>query len=378
MASLSPIAPVLVGMAFAQSALGLMATLIPLLLLRAGWSSEVIGLVASSYFVGFLAGSLTSARLVIRFGHIRAYAALAAVAVVTALGLEFLGHPVAMAGTRILIGYASSGLFLVTESWINDRADGATRGRFLGAYMVVTWGAAALGSLLLRLTPPDGTLFAVVGMCFAAAILPMALTRQNNPVLGQERRLGLRALLAISPVGVACCFASGLLNSAFYALMPAYLGRIGFDAQAIPTFASAITVAALLSQYPVGLLADRIERRRLTALVLALAFAAALVLVLSGAVWGWIVVSGCVLGGAISPLYGLGAGQMNDRLERSEYVAAAGGLLFTWSVGAAVGPAAAGELMGAVGPVGLFVYLGLAIALVAGFGQLIRLIFELN
>jgi MFS family permease len=367
MSALTPIVPVLLGTAFSQAALGLMSTLIPLLLLRAGASSEMIGLVASAYFVGFLAGSLTSARLVQRFGHIRAYAALAACAVMTAQVLEFTEHPLALAITRILVGYASSGLFLIAESWLNDRADSRTRGRFMGAYMVTTWGAAALGPLLLRVTPPDGALFAAVGLCFAAAILPMALTHQDNPVLGQDRRLGLAALLAISPVGVACCLAAGLLNSAFYALMPAYLGRLGFDAQAISTFVSVITVAALLSQYPLGLLADRIERRRLAVMVLGLAFTAALVLVLSGTAWFAILVAGCMLAGSTSPLYGLGAGQMNDRLERSDYVAAAGGLLFTWSVGAAFGPAVAGGLMGLLGPRGLFVYLCLASALVAAF-----------
>ena len=58
-----------------------------------------------------------------------------------------------------------------------------------------------------------------------------------------------------------------------------------------------------------------------------------------------------------APLYGLGAGQTNDRMERGDYVAASGGLLFTWSLGSAVGPSLAGVLMGRAGPAGLFVYL---------------------
>ena len=58
-------------------------------------------------------------------------------------------NPWLVAAARFVIGYACSGLFLVTESWINDRADSSTRGRMFGVYLVVNWGATAAGPLLL-------------------------------------------------------------------------------------------------------------------------------------------------------------------------------------------------------------------------------------
>ncbi len=369
--SLAPIGPVLLGVALAQCALGLMTTLIPLLLLQQGVPTELIGLVASAYFLGFLAGALNAARIVAAVGHIRAFTVFAAVAAMTAQLLVFTTAPWAVALTRIFMGFASSGLFLVAESWLNDRADHSTRGRFFGAYQVVNWGAVAAGPLLLSITPPRATLFAVVGAAFAAALLPMALTRRPNPEMTERRRLGLVRLFRISPVGVACCGASGLLNSAFYALIPVYLGRKGLPADAISGFASAVMVAALVVQYPLGMLADRIERRRLTLVILLLATLAALGIVLLAGDDIWIIGGlGCLMAATMSPLYGLGAGQTNDRLERGDYVAAAGGLLFTWSVGAAIGPSLAGLLMGQIGPTGLFVYLIAALVLVAGFVML--------
>jgi MFS family permease len=358
----------MLGTALSQLALGLMSTLVPLLMLQDGASSGVIGLVASGYYVGFLLGAVTTARLVMRFGHIRAYAAMAALAAIAAQMLVFSVHPVVIAVSRTILGYACSGLFLAAESWLNDRADSHTRGRFLGAYMLVNWGASALGPLLLRVTPPTQALFALVGMCLAGAVLPMALTQQANPVISQSRGLGLRTLFGISPVGAACCIAAGLLNSVIQAMMPAFLGPRGFDAQDISTFAAAVTVAGMLSQYPVGRLADRIERRRLTLMVLGSALVSALLMLLvAGNSLTLVLLFGCLMAGSTSPLYGLGAGQMNDRLDRSDYVAAAGGLLFAWSIGATVGPALAGALMEAIGPMGLFVYLCGAMLLVAGF-----------
>ncbi len=369
--SIAPIAPVLLGVALAQCALGLMTTLIPLLLLQEGVPTEVIGLVASAYFVGFLGGSLTASRIVAAVGHIRAFTVFAALAAMTAQLLVFTTEPWAVAVTRCAMGFSSSGLFLVAESWLNDRADHSTRGRFFGAYQVVNWGAVAAGPLLLSIAAPRGTLFAVVGAAFAASLLPMALTRRPNPEISQGRRLGLLRLFAVSPVGVICCFASGLLNSAFYGLIPVYLRQKGLDAASISGFASAVMVAALVVQYPLGMLADRVERRRLTLIMLVLGMAAALGIVLLAGPNIWAIAGfGCVMAAAISPLYGLGAGQTNDRLERGDYVAAAGGLLFTWSVGAAIGPTLAGVLMGRIGPIGLFAYLIAALALVALFVML--------
>jgi MFS family permease len=365
---LAPIAPVLLGVSLAQIALGLMTTLIPLLLLREGVATPVIGFIASAYFAGFLAGSLSAAGIVSGVGHIRAFTVFAALAAITAQVMVFVTDPWVVGGTRLVMGYACSGVFLVAESWINDRADSSTRGKYFGAYQVVNWGATAVGPLLLRIVAPQATLFAFVGAAFAASLLPMALTHQVNPEIRQGRRLGLARLFAISPVGVVCCLASGLLNSAFYALMPVYLGGLGLDAAAISTFAAAVMIAALVVQYPIGMIADRVERRALTLLVLGLALGAALgIVLLAGDSLLALGAFGCLMAGSMAPLYGLGAGQTNDRLERGDYVAAAGGLLFTWSVGAAIGPSLAGALMGRFGPLGLFIYLMAALVLLAGF-----------
>ena len=366
--SLAPIAPVLLGVALAQCALGLMTTLIPLLLLKQGVATETIGLVTSAYYVGFLTGALTGSRIVTAVGHIRAFTVFAAIAAMTSQLLVFSTAPWAVALTRMVMGFSSAGLFLVAESWLNDRADLRTRGRLLGAYQVVNWGAVAAGPLLLSVTAPDATLFAVVGAAFAAALLPMALTRRPNPEMPEGRSLNLLRLFRVSPVGVICCLGSGLLNSTFSGLTPVYLHQKGLDDVAISAFASAVLIAALVVQYPLGMLADRVERRRITLLILVMATLAGLGIVLLAGSNIWIIGGfGCVMAATMSPLYGLGAGQTNDRLARGDYVAAASGLLFTWSVGAAIGPTVAGVLMGQLGAVGLFVYLIAALALLALF-----------
>jgi MFS family permease len=365
---IAPILPVLLGLISAQGALGIMTPLIPLLLLKVGASSPAIGLVASAYYVGFLAGAVSADRIVMRVGHIRAFAVFSAVAADASLLLMFADEARFVALLRLLIGYASSGIFLIVESWLNDRADTATRGRAFGAYLVASWGASAAGPLALNIIPPSPSLFVLVGICFATALLPMALTQQANPVVRPQAHFALVRLYRVSPVGVACCLASGFINSAYYSLVPVYLEREGHGTNSVALFISLAMIAGLLVQYPVGMLSDRFGRRPVmvgtttAALLLAIAMGLG-----SGMAFPVVAALGFGLAGMTAPLYGLGAGQTNDRMERGEYVAASGGLLFVWSVGSSIGPLLAGGVMGWTGPAGLFGFLALVIVALALF-----------
>ncbi len=360
---LAPLLPVLLGLVCAQGALGIMTPLIPLLLLRVGASASAIGVVASAYYVGFLAGALTCDRVVMRAGHIRAFAVFAAIAADAALLLVFAHTAWQVGLLRLGIGYASSGMFLVVESWLNDRADSSTRGRVFGAYLVASWGASAAGPLALNVVAATPVMFVLVGIAFATAVLPMALTRQANPEVRPQAHFALGRLYRASPVGVACCLASGLINGAYYSLVPVFLERAGYGAGSVAAYISAGMVAGLLVQYPVGMLSDRFGRRPVMvgAVTAAFLFAVALGLA-AGVAFVAVAALGFCLSGLTAPLYGLGAGQTNDRMERGDYVAASGGLLFIWSLGSSVSPSVAGLLMGRTGPAGLFGYLALVLA----------------
>jgi MFS family permease len=369
--SLVPIAPVLLGLVFAQLALGIMTPLIPILLLRVGASSPEIGLIASAYYIGFLAGALACDRIVTRLGHIRAFAVFAVFAADAALLLVFCGVAWQVALLRLLIGFAASGIFLVVESWLNDRSDASTRGRVFGAYLVASWGASAAGPLALNVLAAAPVLFVLVGVAFATAVLPMALTRQANPVVRPQAHFALKKLFRVSPVGMACCLGSGLINGAYYSLVPVYLQRQDFGTGSVAAFISAAMIAGLLVQYPVGVLSDRYGRRPVTLVALGAGFLLSIALALFGGVSLAVAdVLGFLFAGMTAPLYGLGAGQTNDRMERGDYVAASGGLLFTWSLGSTVGPVFAGEVMGRVGPAGLFFYLALVLGALGLFTTL--------
>lgn len=360
---LTPILPVLFGVLSAQLSLGIMTPLIPLLLLGHGTATSVIGLVASSYFVGFLLGTLSVHRLVAAVGHIRAFSVFAAIAADAALLLALTHTALLWAVLRGLIGFAMAGLFLVAESWLNARADAATRGRTFGAYLVASWGGSAIGPVALTLVPGNGTLFIWVGIGFATALLPLAMTHQANPKLGDRPRFGPLRLLRISPFGLIVALTAGLVNSAFYSLAPVYLRQSGQPAVMVSVFVSTVMVMGLLVQVPVGLLSDRFGRRQMALAGIALALLLAVALAGGRHLpFATLLGLGALYAGATAPLYGLGAAHTNDSIDPDEIVSAGGGLLFAWALGSSLGPSIAALAMGRIGPAGLFVFLAAVLA----------------
>lgn len=369
LARFRPIAPVLLGVAFAQLALGALSPLISVLLVQRGVPTMHIGFVASAYYVGFLFGSLSCSRIVDRVGHIRAFAVFAALAADCALLHATISSTLGWGILRIATGYAMAGVFLIVESWLNHKVSATSRGRTFAAYLFVSWAASAVGPLALNLAHPiEAFLFILIAMGFTTALVPMALTEVSNPEIADRTHFGVRRLFAISPLGVVSCFAAGLVNSAFYGLLPVYGEKLGLGASRLSILLTTALIGGLLSQYPIGMLSDRLGRRpmMLGAILVGLVLALAITLV-AGWSYGVLLALAFIYAGMTAPLYGLGAGQTNDYISPKDFVGASGGLLFAWALGASAGPAVASSVMGRLGPDGLFVYIAAVLGLIAGF-----------
>ena len=194
---------VLLGFGLLSVANGALFALIGVRLAATGVSSMTIGLIMSAYFVGLLAGSLSGDRVIMRVGHIRAFAVFAAAAAITVLALAMTDDFALWSVLRAVAGYCMAGLFMTMESWLNHRASNEIRGRTFAVYAVVSAAAVAAGPLLLNLGDPhDFELFSLAAILYAAALLPVALTRTGNPEMAPRRRLSLKRLFAISPLGV--------------------------------------------------------------------------------------------------------------------------------------------------------------------------------
>ncbi|HVO02162.1 MAG TPA: MFS transporter [Candidatus Cybelea sp.] len=364
-----PVAPVLCAVVLMEGALGVMSPLIGYRLSTTGASTFVVGAAASAYFIGFLLGTLTCQRMIDRVGHIRAFGVFAVTSSNIAILYIVLHEPLFWVALRFFAGYALAGAFVVIESWMTDKSSEENRGQVFAMYTTASWAASGVSPLLLNFDKPGGILlFVLVTIGLSAAMIPLAITKVGNPEIGEHKYLSIAKLFSISPTGVVCAFGSGMMNGGLYGLMPAYIDNHGYGEKELSLLYSITTIAALVTQYPIGWVSDNYGRRPVIIGNMLIAAATALVLYsMPGASFKQLVVLFFILTAFESPLYALAVGQVTDYVERQDFVAASSGLLFAWGLGSCFGPATAGLLMREVGPQGLLLFAAVCFIFVGGF-----------
>lgn len=359
----------LLGTAALLLGMGLQGTLLGL---RAGVESypmTVTGLVMSSYFVGFAFGSYYCPRIIREFGHIRSYAALATLASAAAIAYALNTDPWFWALLRIITGFCIVGAYMVIESWLNVLASNTMRGQFFGVYMVITLLAMAGGQHLLRLGEVGGfELFAITTILISLALIPVVLTRIPQPIISAPNYLDLRQLYRTSPLGVVVTVSAGLITGSFWGLGALYAAQRGLDEVSVAWLMSAFIIGGATLQWPLGLLSDRIDRRKIIALCSFTGAGMAFLNILVSADTGILFyVISFLLGGFVFTLYGLGVAHANDRIDPEHSLEAAQGLLQLYGVGAIFGPLLASQALEYLGSRGFLVFFALVLTFLGFF-----------
>lgn len=365
--NLRPIASLLLAAALLLAGNGAQFTLLPLRGQAEGFSTVALGIMGSAYYVGFVAGCLFGPYIILRAGHIRAFAALVAVAAATTLAYALAPEPIAWSTFRLVTGFALAGFYLVLESWLNDGASNDTRGLVMSVYVTINYMAVVGGQMLITLYPveQDGA-FMVAAMLAALAIVPVALTRSAQPAPITLFRFQPRALYDAAPVALIASFAVGLANGAFWALGPVSAAGSGLDHDQVALFMSVAVLAGALVQWPVGRLSDRIDRRLVLFALLIGAATTGIALWLFAASSTLMLVYGFAFGALALPGYSLAAAHAYDKTPASAMVATAATVLLANGLGSVLGPLIATAFMTADGPRRLFLYTALVqIALAA-------------
>ncbi|HXH02914.1 MAG TPA: MFS transporter [Candidatus Competibacteraceae bacterium] len=368
------VAALLLSYALLQLANGLFTTLLGVRAKLEGFSTELVGLIGSGYFLGMMLGVQYGVRVLAAVGHIRAFAAFASVMSITPLINVLWVDPWVWFTTRLASGLCMAGMIMVAESWLNERASNANRGQLLALYMITNYSAVGLGQFLLPLADPNQfQLFNLASILFSLALVPVLMTSASAPQLAQPDRVRLRQLYRVSPLGFVGSMGAGLVNATFYGLGPVFAQGVGLSIAATSAFMASVIMGGLLLQWPVGRLSDRIDRRWVLGGVSLLTALAALgILAALGYPRYWLYLAGVLYGGLTFTLYSLSAAHANDFADPEQRVQTSGGLLIAYGIGASSGPLLAGALMGRFGPSMLFLW-GAAINTLLGLFALYRM-----
>ena len=333
------------------------------------------GTMMSGYFVGYFAGANMIPKFVGKVGHIRVFAAFASTASLSILIHAVFVNPIIWTFGRFITGFSIVAIFIVMESWLNDRANNRTRGHLLSIYMFITLIGISLGTLLLNFSSPEKyEPFILISLLLSSALVPILLTKRKAPKFRKLGFIDIKGLYKTSPLASVSMFCTGIIHSSLFSLGAVYAATMNFTIFEISLLLFLVTISGGIFQWPIGYYSDKSDRR---IVIIFCTFFASLFAFLSIYASGtslenmylatsigidkimfFIYVS--LYAGMCIPLFTLNLAYMNDYIPKEKFVAAGGGMQIIFGIGA--------MLMNKFGSNGFFIHLLFFHLVIGAFG----------
>ena len=342
------------------------------------------GIIMSGYFVGYFVGANMIPNLVSKVGHIRVFAAFASMASLSILIHAVFVDPIVWTLARFLTGFSLIGVYIVVESWLNDRATNRNRGGVLSIYMFITFTGLAVGTLLLNFNQPqEYEPFILISLLFSIALVPILLTKRAAPKFKKIGFIKIKQLYKISPLGTFSMLCTGLIHSAIFGYGAVYAASLNFTIFEISLFLFLVTIAGAIFQFPIGYYSDMKDRRIILigCTFLSAIFCMFAIFASGGALENMYLASTIgmdkimflifvtIYAGFALPMFTLNLAYVNDFIDKERFVAAGAGLQIIFGIGAMGGPILCSIFMNTLGPNGFFIYLAIVHILIGLFGM---------
>ena len=333
------------------------------------FSDFEIGYVFSGYFIGYLFSSIQCPKLIKNVGHIRVFAAFASLGSIAILLHWIVINPIAWLIFRMITGFSFAAIYIVCESWLNDRADNKSRGQLIGFYMIVLYFSTSAGGMLVNLrATTDAHLFILTSLLISLALVPILLTKKPAPDFSTPRFLSLKELYLKSPMAFVGSFSIGMVYSALFGLMGVFGAKIGLSIFQISILVFVNMFVGAIFQYPVGKISDKYDRRTILLSLNLIAIASLVFIYLLGSLSFNLLLVFIGIHSAVSlPYYAVVISHMNDFLEKDEIVSGSSTLTLVNALGMVMGPMLASGFMAYFGAYGYFLYMIVIYCLVAPY-----------
>jgi len=348
---------------------GLQTTLLPLAADRYYFTDFEIGAISSAYFFGMVLGCLGAPLVIMRAGHIRAFAALVSLMSGAAILHPVVIDPYAWMLIRIISGFSLAGFYMIVESWLNESATNENRGTIMSFYIVILFGALMAGQVsIATMNIADFVPFAIASVMVSLAVMPVSLTTSTQPAPITLVRFQPVKLYKNSPAAVVGGLFIGGSQGALLTLSSLYGSQIGLSSKQAALYAAAIVAGGVVAQWPVGRLSDRLDRRIVIAgLGIATAAASLAIVIIEPFNFPTALLSAFLVGMFCQPLYAIAVAHAFDHASSEDFVATSSGMLLSFGIGSIIGPLAASTIMSQTGPSGLYIMIVTANVLMVAF-----------
>ncbi|MDX4069781.1 MFS transporter [Aliarcobacter skirrowii] len=335
-----PISSLFLSITFLAIGYGIMITYIGVYLKQAGVSSFSIGLINSAFFLGAIASSIFSQKIISTIGHIRSFASFAALMVIA-----FLLHSVYLneffwGFLRLISGFSFYALLIIVESWLNEKSSNSQRGQILAIYTIIFYLSTALGQLFLTI-PKDSEffVFTVGSVLVLFSLITIAMTKIKEPILKPFEQYSFPKLYSIVPLALTGSFIGGFFVGSFFTMLPLTILHKFDSTTILSIFMSLTLIGGLVSQWPIGKLSDKYGRRKLIAFCGFFTAFVSLLFIIVPELNSYYYILALLLGVTIFAIYPLSLARANDVLdENKDMVEISRALLFAYGAGSFIAP----------------------------------------
>jgi MFS family permease len=289
-----------------------------------------------------------------RFGMAPTLAGAIIVAAVSLLAFNAVTPIWAWFPIRFMLGAALTVLFVLSEYWINAAAPESRRGLVLGVYATALSLGFALGPQVLGLVGTSGwPPYAAGAAILLLSGIPIALAGGRAPPIEDKPSAGFLSFFWLVPSATLAALVFGAAETSAIALLPLYGTAIGLETASAIGLVSAFVLGNVLFQIPMGIIADRTDRRLVLLFCGASGVIGMAALTLATLPPTGIFVLLMLLGGLVAGLYTVGLAHLGSRFRGADLAQANAAFVVFYSIGLIVGPPLGGAGMDLWPPHGL-------------------------
>lgn len=362
--SLRAISTLMLSLFIVMTGFGLGSYIVQLRALGEGWSAFDISLIGAFYSAGYTISSFVTPRFIRVAGHIRVFAAYVALMSVSILLCALAPAPIAWMAFRSLFGFAIAGMYMIMESWINEKSINEYRGFMFSVYMMVAMAGTIAGPYIASLADIMATtLFIVTSILLTAAVFPIALSSASSPMAPTAFGFDLGGLWRRSPVAFVGTFLSGISGAAWLNFSAVYAKMSGLTETGGANLIAAATIGAIVAQFPIGRASDHVDRRLVMVVCCVIGMTASLWMATLDSRQEYLLYAASFAAGmVIFPTYSLNVAHANDMAEPGEYVRISSGITVLYGFGVILGPLLAGQAIAWMAAPGLPLLLAVTFA----------------
>lgn len=354
------IIPALISTALFMLGNGFLTTFISIQMVELGHSELVIGIVSSAYYIGLVIGALQIAKFIMQLGHLRVFSLFIGLFNCVCLIHAITDNIYLWFFLRLLAGISLAGFYVTIESWLLEFTTNKNRGVTLGLYMVALSASQAFGQLFLKENSSSGVIpFIVVAILLSLSIIPVAISNSKVTKAHDIELLNFGTLRKVASSSIITCFTSGLILSCIYSFLPIVFEQFSNNSEKTAYLMFITLIGGMILQYPIGVLSDNFDRRKVMIAVSATLAAFSILLIIFGYEYfsfNQLAIIYFIIGGMSFTFYPVAVSLVCDNLKSSHIVSVSQSLSMIEGIGSIIGPLIAPPFMLIFGIKGVNIY----------------------